>query len=766
MRLGLAVAALVAALATVLSTMACSGSATSSRGGAGSADASACEAGETLLESGGCQPAGLPPDAGPCEAGALALDGGGCQPAGVPACGAGFGADDAGGCDAVLPPAACPKGQMAVPGETTCRDVAPCANGSWGDVPVDATTQFVDGSYAGGASDGTSQKPWTTIAQAVAAAAPGAIVAVAAGSYAEDVVIHGKAVRLWGRCPSQVAVAGTASGAAAVYVQTGADGAEIHDLAVTGGAKGILVSGSKSVVVDRAWVHDTAGAGIDVKDALGAAGAAVSGSLVEAATALGVVVVGADATIDATVVRGTLPSTGGQLAGRGIEIDDDQQTSARASVKVTRSVVDDNRQTGIFVQGADMTIESSVVRGTQPQASDQKEGRGIEIDDDPQTGARSTATVRTSVVDGNREVGIYVQGADATLEACVVRGTQPRAGDQKGGEGIAVVDDPASHARANATVSGCAVEGDGYAGILVQGSDAAIAATLVRDTQPQAGDQTGGVGIWIRDDETTQASAKATVSACLVENNRTAGVFVQGADVQIEGTVVQGTQPQASDQAGGYGIDVEPDPGTHASANATVDACLVENNRTAGVLVLASTATIEASVVRGTQPQASDLTAGVGIDVLYDPATFAGANATVRDCVVDGNREVGVLVLGSTATIEGTLVTGTQAQANDGSGGDGMAVAADLSSATATITASRVEGSARAGIAVFGAALSLDSTELGCNAIELDGEQEYGQDFQFDASGGGNSCDCPGATVTCQVLSSGLAPPKLIAPPQ
>ncbi|HZO11776.1 MAG TPA: hypothetical protein VFB62_00905 [Polyangiaceae bacterium] len=70
---------------------------------------------------------------------------------------------------------------MAIPGERACHAVMACANGTWGDIPVDPATLYVNGSYAGGGSDGSSAKPWTTIVDAVTAAAPGALIAVAAG---------------------------------------------------------------------------------------------------------------------------------------------------------------------------------------------------------------------------------------------------------------------------------------------------------------------------------------------------------------------------------------------------------------------------------------------------------------------------------------------------------------------------------------------------------------------------------------------------------
>src|SRR5262245_32104898 len=171
-----------------------------------------------------------------CPAGTLGLEDGSCQPAGVPPelCGAGFEPDGEMGCEPILPPEPCPKGQMAVPGESACHAVMPCGAGKWGDIPVDAMTVYVDARYSGLDSDGSSDKPFTTISDAVAAAPTGALIAVAAGSYLEDVVIQGKAVRLWGKCPAEVELLGTGVGLAALFVREGASGTEVHGLAIGG----------------------------------------------------------------------------------------------------------------------------------------------------------------------------------------------------------------------------------------------------------------------------------------------------------------------------------------------------------------------------------------------------------------------------------------------------------------------------------------------------------------------------------------------------
>src|SRR4030095_6383047 len=82
-------------------------------------------------------------------------------------CAEGFAHDGEYGCDPIVPPDACPLGLMAVPGETPACPVSPCGAGRWGDIPVDANTIYVDGTYAGLDSDGSEARPWTTVSDAV-----------------------------------------------------------------------------------------------------------------------------------------------------------------------------------------------------------------------------------------------------------------------------------------------------------------------------------------------------------------------------------------------------------------------------------------------------------------------------------------------------------------------------------------------------------------------------------------------------------------------
>jgi Right handed beta helix region len=607
---------------------------------AGPADAGpdACGAGEMQLGAGGCQPVGVPQ---------------GTQPAGVPpgACGQGFETDGDGGCNAILPAALCMAGLMAVPGDTACHEVAPCGNGTWGDIPVEANTQFVDQGYAGGSSDGSQAQPWTTIGQGIEAAASGAIVAVAAGSYTEDVVIE-EPVRLWGRCPAMVEVAGV-SATWAVLLQPGtgtADGAEIHSLAVTGPVAGIGVSGATGVEIEGVWIHDTGGQGLNVQNDLGPTSVTMTSSLVEQSHTAGIFVEGSVATIEASAIRSSLTDANG--IGRGVDV---QQEIEPANVTIQGCLVEQNGSGGIYVGASNMTVAATVVRSNTTNAQGE-DGWGVGIKDQPAAKPRANVTIQGCVIEQNEAQGIMLLGSDATIEATVVRSTalDPQGGD---GQGILIVDDTGTKERANATLRESLFDQNHEVGVLIVGSTATIEATIVRATQ-SLGDGTAGEGIVAQDDLTTAFSSTLVLSASLVEQNHDIGVFVLDSAATIEATVVQGTQPQ-SEGTHGRGIEIESDPGGSLRANMKLSTSLIEQNYEVGVLFSASDATIDATIVRGVQRRASDGSFGDGIVAQLDESGDT-SNVSITSTEAEANARAGILFVDSTGDLSDVVSTGNQ----------------------------------------------------------------------------------------------------------
>ncbi|WP_441287251.1 right-handed parallel beta-helix repeat-containing protein [Sorangium sp. KYC3313] len=720
-----------------------------------------CGPGELTLATGACQPAGLPPDMR-CAPGEIEQEDGRCQPAGVPpeACGEGFVADGRGGCSAILPDAACPKGQMAIPGETRCHEVASCGEGPWGDIPIEASTQLVDQAYTGGDSDGTAARPWTTIQRAINKANSGAIVAVAAGTYEEDVLISGKAVRLWGRCPGLVEIQGTGNeGAALRVLRTKASGTEIRSLAVTGTKLGILISRAHDVTIDKAWVHDAEMNGIEINGSDGATSASITTSLLEQNHDSGVSVLASDAAIKGTVIRGTKPSEDrSEAAGLAV--------AKGAGVTVRTSVIEQNHATGALIMGSNATFETTVIRETQPN-SNNKLGRGIEVQSTSDTGERAVASVRACLIENNHDIGILVSGGDATIEATVVRSTRLRP-DGTRGRGIEVQYDSVTGERASATVSQCLIEQNNEVGVFVAGSRATIQASIVRATQPNS---SGEFGRGIEAGPVEDERANLTVHACIVEKNHDAGVFVLGSDATVEATIVGNTRSTAKAEDAammerGVGIRVQNGRQRDERANIAIRACLVEENRTAGVLVVGSDATIETSVVRATQP-GSDGQLGRGIGVESRAKRRDRANVTIRACLVEENHEAGVGVIDSDATIDSTLVRTTKALGGNAFG-HGVA-AADES--TTWIYNTSIAGNVHIGVANYGSDVAIVDTSLTCNEIDISGEDAPFAESTFDRSDrwrctSRGAAHCSETEDNCSVSSHNVPPVPRMGPAQ
>jgi hypothetical protein len=436
---------------------------------------------------------GEPATSPACAALEITVADGECARPGIPldGCADGFVHDGAYGCNPTLPVETCPPGLMAVPGETVCRVVKPCGAGTWGDIPIEVDAQHVDASYVGADSDGSSTRPWTKITDAIVAATPGAMVAIAEGSYGEDVDI-GKRVRLWGVCPEKVEVVGQAA-IATLLMRASASGTELHGMAVRGPQIGIAIGGANQVLLEGVWVHDTGWRGVAAE--LNAEGARIENSLIESAEEVGIALSGADAEMIGSVVRATRPRSAGQLLGRGVSVQlSCGQTgcdpTTRPHALIQGSVIEGNHEFGMYLSAADATVEGSVVRNTVPRASDSWFGRGIHItpsclDDicDPST--RANVTIRGTIVERNHESAVTVMGSDAVLETTVLRTTWPRVLDQRGGNGINIqltcsITGCIPSSRANVRLTRSLVEDVNESGVLVANSDSTLVDSVVR----------------------------------------------------------------------------------------------------------------------------------------------------------------------------------------------------------------------------------------------------------------------------------------------
>jgi hypothetical protein len=249
---------------------------------------------------------------------------------------------------------------------------------------------------------------------------------------------------------------------------------------------------------------------------------------------------------------------------------------------------------------------------------------------------------------------------------------------------------------------------------------------------------------------------------------------VNASDASIESTVIRTTQPRA-DGTNGEGLylgpacletssGVECDPETGSVVN--VQRALIEQNHEMGVFVGGSELSMDASVIRATLARVAAPYIGRGLNV-QSPcvSSMSGLQcstepsvATVRASLIENSLDAGVFVGGSELSLEASIVRATAAREPDGIFGDGVVVLRMFSDASASMSRVRIENSARAGLASFGADVVLDATHIACAPLALAGEPFQEQSYAFDDRGN-NLCGCPSADVSCKVTSSGIAPP-------
>jgi hypothetical protein len=491
-------------------------------------------------------------------------------------------------------------------------------------------------------------------------------------------------------------------------------------------------------------IHASCDTDVDVCGSLWVEGSVVSGNRY-----VGIDTWGVEATVRDSVVRGTLAQVSDHAYGNGITAKCDPPVGACGSLRVEASLVTGNQQAGLIIAGEDVTVLASAISGTLPEEGSQTYGMGIYATCQPSLEVCGHLVVDGSLVTGNRMAGIATEGGDTTVRASVISGTLPQASDGTYGEGLLTTCDSAVGACGTLRVDGTLVTGNRDVGLFVEGVSATVRASVVRDTLPQQSDQTAGWGIGAHCHVPTGTCASLVVDGSLVTGNRGVGVITFGAEAEVRASVVSGTLPQASDQAFGRGIGAQCASDQGVCGSLLVAESLVTDNRGVGIITFGAVAEVRASVVSGTLPQESDQAFGWGIGAQCDPAVGVCGALTVDGSLVAGNRLVGLFVSGVDATVNASVVTETRPQESDHSGGRGLSAQCDLDLAVCgrlSVTESLVVHSEEAGIFILGVPADLAGVAVVDTATNAAGPKagEYGQ---------GIWAGCTAATGGCGALS-------------
>ncbi|MFH2010968.1 MAG: hypothetical protein ABI333_30490 [bacterium] len=628
-----------------------------------------------------------------------------CQPVGVLECADGFESDGAGGCDAILPPAPCPPGSIAVLGYTTCQPLGDCGTSTFGNIQDDGITVYVDQTADATSADGSVQAPFVTIGEALAVVVPGGRIAVAEGEYLERVTLSDP-LRLAGRCAERVTMRGPiflGSPTPPLTIGAGGSGSTVSGFTLTGPGKGLQISGAVQVSVEEVEVTETGDVGISAS-----AQSEVHLTRVKVVRGSGIGLLAEYSTLEAyeSVVRDTQPRQSDGRFGRGINAECGGFSGFCGSLEVTRSLVSGNRSNGIFTAGPDTTVTDTVVGDTLPD-SDGSMGRGITASCSADLGVCGRLDVVGSVLARNRSVGVYARGVDVTVTSTVVRDTQLRQSDSDEGHGVGVHCDETLDQCGTLSVTNSKVAGNRTMGIFSLGVDTDITASLVRDTAPDASGDAGH-GVRAQCDPLTRHCGRLTVSASLVEANTAAGVSAIGADLAVRSTVVSDTLPMPSG-VNGPGIAAQCATNIPRCGTLEVTSSLITGNTDVGISAYGVEATVTAAVVRDTV-SGGDGAIARGIEAFCEPELGVCGRLIVAESLIAGNRSFGISLGGVDAQVVATVIRDTLPSAQDGTSGRGISAQCQSSTGSCghvSVVDSLVSGNRDIGVVGVGSELTV-----------------------------------------------------------
>jgi hypothetical protein len=399
------------------------------------------------------------------------------------------------------------------------------------------------------------------------------------------------------------------------------------------------------------------------------------------------------------VVRDTRPREKGNAFGNGAAF------IARASATLQRVVFERNRDVAVVAfpgQGdpPSVKMEDTIIRDTQSRLSDGRFGRGLLAEDG------ATVEVDRAVFARNINAGVMADttaglaGATITLHDVVVSDTRALEDgpvEEAGGWGVIVQD--ASNVVAERVlvedsrdfgVRGTAGAGEGPPTLTL--SDLTVRGTTAR------GDGENGNGAIAAN------GATMTLSRALFDGNHEVGVlaYSQAGEtrtvLRASDLTIKNTLPNSIDGTSGLGLAAVN------GVDVTVERALVEGNRFAGMVAYRSgeaespTLDVTAALVRGTLPQESDKSLGLGI------AALEGAHASITRSVMEDNRAFGIFADSEDAAwpsalaLTDVVIRNTQESANRLRFGWGMGV---QGGSEANVLRALLEDNVQLGVAVF-----------------------------------------------------------------
>ena len=567
-----------------------------------------------------------------------------------------------------------------------------CGDTLWGYLEVDEQTVFVDAN-AGAGGDGSEAAPFDVLTDGVngAGVAGGGLVAVAKGTYVENVTLTGEhgGVRIAGRCPELVLVDGSGGDETPSITLNNVTDVAIGGLTATGsGYCGILMFGGSLDLADVALTGNQFSGLVAMEGAeVLFADSAVTGN---AGVGVWVSNPGSYALLSGVVVSGTTVSGDG-LYGYGVAVHE----GGSATLDLCQLAGNTSAGLAAFMSGTEVELIDSDILDTQ-LAPDGGFGVGIVAQDG------AVVTAEGGSIDNNFSAGLNISGdgTDVSLTDVTVSNTQVD-DEGNGGYGAQVSQGGALLA------DSCVFEANHSTGIQArdEGSVVLLTASEVRSTEPNPdGDLGYGISLY--------GGASLTAEATLLEGNHVMSLQVDGDgttaelnDVEIRDTIADDTGSM------GYGIQVF-DGGSLTTNVVTVAGCTG-----VGVLISDSLVSLGDLTIEGVLRRADGIV-GTGLAVqdfgvaeastlsvvgTEGPGFYLAPDAMLAcdQCSFEGTAFAGGVVMGGVLEMTASTILSVTADTNLG-GGVGLYANNEHGDSFLQVSDTQIDPCANAGVWLYG----------------------------------------------------------------
>ena len=319
--------------------------------------------------------------------------------------------------------------------------------------------------------------------------------------------------------------------------------------------------------------------------------------------------------------------------------------------------------------------------------------------------AASGSRIQTLSLSGSGP-GIEVTGAtDVHLSALWVHDLE--------GPGFSIFDGDSSVERGETSVrvENSIIDRAAGEGIAVHGATLELVRSAVWQTRALAG-RGGhrGLGVSVGpepgfegDDPSVRRPANVEIIESSILDSIGAGILAEGALVTVRGSVVRGVSPDAL--GSGRGIEIRATSPGRVETRMEVSGSVIERAHDVGISSWNADLRIDGTVVRDVGSTMIDGCLGNGLRARYDllrDAGEVGTRLSIKDSLIERTRQAGIHIEGGSARIESSIVRATSSPPCRTGLGDGIAAyGSPAGPARIEIEKTRIENSARAGVALF-----------------------------------------------------------------